>query len=502
MATRSERAVVLGADIEGLAAAATLAAAGKEVHLFDGLTNPGGAGGTLEFHPGHHVPGLFNETALVRRKLIAGLGLEQLGLKWKGRESPLHVLRDNGEVLTILRHSLAGGQDTGSYARWRAWVDRMAPLVCEVLDDAPPEAADPGVMDLFSLARKGFKLRTLGEKDMMELLRIVTMPAWDWMEENFEDPALRAGLVSLTLPGTVVGPRAAGTTAMLLMQEAGRGVEPEGGLAAVVSALVARCDQLGVQMQLGVQPERIHADSSAQPGVQSVELSGGRRVDAGLVVSTLDPKRTLLELVQPGLIPLHVEAEVEGWRMRGSSAVYLLAFSSAIELPGGAERLITASTPEELERAADALKYRQLPASPWLDIRNWSRESEGPGTLSIHVHGVPHELDGGWTDAARGDLRDRLLAALETAVPGARESLVGERLLTPVDLEAEFGLRGGQLHGGEEVLDQLWVQRPALSLCRYETPLEGLFLGGAGCHPGGAFVGGAGVLAARRALGR
>lgn len=507
MGSTYKRAVVLGADIEGLAAAATLAQAGLDVHLVDGLADRSGVARAIEVHAGHSVPGLLHETSLVRRQLLAHLNLDQHGLSWRADEAPVHVCRASGEVLSIGRSSIGDGPDAAAYLRWRGFIDKLAPLISGVIDSLPPEANDPGMLELFRLARTGFKLRKLGEADMMELLRIVTMPAWDWMDECFEDPALRAGLCALVLPGTVIGPRAAGTTALMLMREAARGPEPVGGLAAVAEALRACCEALGVKLHLGAKPASIQADHAGASVVTGVELESGETLAADLVLSTLDPATTLLELVDPAHVPHNVEAQVETWRTRGSSAVHLLALSAPAGLPADAQRLVTASAPVQLERCADALKYGELPAEPWLDVRDWSRSDpscapQGCATLSVHIHGVPHDLKGGWTDAARQELREKTLAALEAVAPGTRATLVADQLLTPPELEQQFGLRGGHLYGGEMVLDQLWLQRPCLALSRYGSPIAGLLLGGGGNHPGGAFVGGAGVLAARRALGR
>lgn len=507
MSSSKKRAVVLGADIDGLAAAAILAQAGLEVHLVDRQEDIGGTARAYEFHPGYTAPGLLHETCLVRRDLLGQLGLEEHGLSWSSEDRPVHVCRGDGELLTIGHAAIGSGPDVEAYKKWRSYIDKLTPLIVNVLDSVPPEASEPSLMDKLGLAKMGLKLRKLGEADMMELLRIVTMPAWDWMEECFEDAALRSGLTALVLPGTVVGPRAAGTTAMMLMREAARGREPVGGLAAVAAALHTCCTQLGVKFHLGVGPRRILVNHAEDPVASGVELTSGESIEAEIVLSALDPKTSLLDLVQPGLIPHHIEDQLKTWRMRGSSAIYLLALSKATGLPGGAERLLTATSPLELERCADALKYGELPESPWLDVRDWSRSESacapaGCATLSVHVHGVPYELRDGWTGAAREQLREKILLALEKVVPGIRDSLVADELLTPVELEDRFGLRGGQISGGEQVLDQLWVQRPCLALSRYASPIAGLFLGGAGNHPGGAFVGGAGVLSARRALGR
>jgi len=508
MSAMDDRAVVLGAGLEGLAAAATLATNGRQVTLVDGAQRAGGVAAAVELAAGYRVPGLLHETALVRRRLLAPLQLEDGalaggGLAWREEEAELAVPRADGELLRIGRDSLAGGPDSGAHGEWRAFIDRLGPLVTELLDAPPPEPTEPGVRDLWQLGLQALRLRGLGQRDMMELLRVATLPAWDWLEERFVDPALRAGLVAPILGGTVVGPRAAGTTALLLLREATRGGEPVGGLAALAEALEARCDALGVEQRLGVKAASLLVEGTTAPRISGVELADGTRLEAPLVLSTLDPAMTGLDLLPGGLLPRSLEDELASWRTRGSSAVWVLALGSDIGLPGGASRAISASAPEELERAADALKYGELPESTWLDVRDWSREAgcapAGGRSWSVHLHGVPRELRAGWDEGARAELRGRALAALERLAPGASEAIVAERLLTPADLEAELGLRGGHLHGGELALDQLWLQRPALGLSRYRTPVEGLWLGGAGNHPGGPFHGGAGVLAARAA---
>ncbi len=500
---RRDAVIVLGADVEGLAAAATLAKRGRTVFVVDGCDRTGGLGARLEVGPGHVVPGLANELALVRRDLLGQLELEHAGLRWNQREAPLHVLTGRGPTLAIRADGVEGDdQDRDAFAARRAYLDRIAAFVRGVVDDAPPEVATPRLGDLVALARQGLKLRALGEADMVELLRIVTMPAWDWTEEVYTSDALRAGLIAPALAGTVLGPRASGTTALMLMQAATRGPEPTGGLAALADALRARCDALGVRFLLGAEPLEIVFEGEA---VQGVELVGGEHVEGGTVVSALDPARTLLDLVAPGRVPQHVEGELAGWRRRGSSAVWLAGLDTTPEAlrDGGPTRFVTAPTPTVLERAADALKYDTLPVEPWLDVRVWRGEPFAPAdgvTLCAHVHGVPRTPRDGWTDATRDELKLRVGTALETALPGAGAALRCDLLLTPADLEERFGVSGGHLYQGELALDQLWLGRPSLALARYATPLAGVFLAGAASHPGGPWFGGAGVLGARAAL--
>jgi len=505
--SQSNVALVLGSDIEGLAAAATLAIAGRSVHVFDARKNPGGVASRVVFADGYSAPGLLNETALVRRSLLAGIDLEKAGMTWHKEPSAVHVARAGAVPMVIHRDRVDGVEpaEAEAYQGWRIAVDRVGAFIRSVMDDAPPEVDEPGLMDLIELAGRGLRLRSLGDADMMELLRIITLPSRDWLSEHFTSPELQAGLVAPILSGTVVGPRAAGTTALLLMREATRGAEPVGGLAVLVDALVQRCEDLGVTFHSGRKPTGLLVDPRERRvlGVQC----GGEEFESALVVSSLDPAETLLDLVNPGLLPHHVEAEVRGWRHRGGTAIQLIACSSAPrfggEGPNPIERLITARSLDDLERSADALKYNALPDEPCLDVRVWRGERdapEGAATLVVHVHGVSDGGSEGWDDAAKSDLRNRIISALESESPGLRDTIVGERLLTPRDLDREYHLPGGHIHHGEQALDQLWLQRPSIALSRYATPIAGLFLAGAGSHPGGPYLGGAGVLGAKQAL--
>jgi len=493
--------VVLGADVEGLVAAAFLARAGRRVVLVDARAEPGGPAARLELCPRHAVPGLFHDPCLTRRALLEPLRLERQGLAWRA-EPPLVVFREGAERVTLTRapDGVQGADgDARAFAEWRGFVARLAPAVTRVLDEPPPDAVAPDPGELLRLARTGFALRRLGRRDLLELLRIAPMCARDWMHERFASPAVRAGIVAPCLHGTVLGPRAAGTSALVLLAECARGAEPVGGAAALVDALVSTCREAGVELRLGVRATRIRLDGRRVAGV---ELADGETIAAGAVASADDPGRTLLDLLPGGALAPKIEGEVAAWRTRGSDAVLLLALSSTPgELPA---RAIGAGSLVELERAADHLKYGSLPEAPWLDVRAWTDPDCAPpggATLSVLMHGVPHALADGWTDDARENLADAALAALERLVPGAGASVVARELLTPADLEARFGLAGGHLARGELALDQLWLQRPALALARYTTPIEGLTLCGAASHPGGPFLGGAGALAARALLG-
>jgi len=507
----SERydSIVLGASIDGLAAACSLAAKGRSVLVLDPLESPGAAAGRIEFHPGFKTPGLFLDTAHTRRGLLSSLNLETRGLTWRTEEAPLHVptgsegtleLHADPERMATELSAKDHPGDADAYQKWSERLQRYAPILAELIDDAPPDPADQSLGEMLHLGMRALSVRRLGQQDMHELVRVAPLPAADWMNENFECEALKTGLTAPALFGSVLGPRAAGTAALMLLRSATRGSGPAGGPAALVDALVACLESSGGKLRLGVPPAALELGGD---GVEGVVLEGGDRIDTKLVLSALDPKRTFLDLLGPASIDMDVEKIAMNWRMRGSHAVLLLALSEAPAF----QRAISASSLVELEKTSDHLKYGRLAEPIWVqaDVPSADDSSlapEGSAVLVLVAHGIPHGLRGGWNAEADGALEASMLSALERIAPGCASRIVGKDLMNPLDIERRFGLGGGHPHAGELSLDQLWLQRPGLQLSRYATPIPGLFLGGSSSHPGGPFLAGAGILAARKALSR
>lgn len=483
----SADAIVLGGNVEGLVCAGLLARAGRSVVLVEERANLGGALARREFCPGYHLPDVFPDLAMTRASALSALELEREGLAW--REVPRGF-------------SPGVGSDVRGLARLDAWIARLRPILTGVLEAAPPEVREPSFAELAGLARRAVELRRLGERDLHELLRVLPAPAWDWIPEYIADPVTQAALVAPALSGTVLGPRAPGTAGILLLREAARGPEPVGGGGALVDALVARARSLGVELRVSSPVGRILLEAGR---VRGLELEGSEVLVAPVVASAAGLKHTVMNWIEPRMVPAALERAARDWRVRGSTAVLSLALSRPPRTQEGREleheRFVTARSLLELERAADAQKYARFPDEPWLDVRHASHGDSSlapPGctVLQVFVHGVPRALAGGFTEAQCRALRARILAALERSLPGLATSIVGDELCTPADLEERFGLDGGHLHQGEIALDQLWLQRPSLELSRARTPLAGLFLCGGDVHPGGPFLGGAGALAA------
>ncbi len=209
-------------------------------------------------------------------------------------------------------------------------------------------------------------------------------------------------------------------------------------------------------------------------------------------------------------MPIRIEEEFHRLRARGTAAKVHLALSGPLELAGSNGRLdeaiqIGGGHVDDLERAFDAIKYRQFSERPNLEIRvptvaDPSLAPSGHHVVSILASFAPHNLEGGWTAEARERLGDAVIAVLEQHAPDVRQRIVAREVLTPADLETSFALTGGQLHHAELALDQLLVMRPVASAARYGTVIPGLYLGGSGSHPGGGVRPTAGLLAAEAML--
>ncbi len=507
-------AIVLGAGPNGLAAATRLAGAGRKVLVLERDEAPGGLSARREFHPGYVVPGLLHDDALVPRKVATKLGLSAHGLVFR-RAPATYIAEENGPGLLLPSDPAAAGEEIGrrstkdaeAYRRLRAFLERITPLLGSILAEAPPPLAPKSAADLWQIGRRGLSLFRVNRTDLLELARVAPMCVADFLNERFESPLLVEALAAPAVASTWSGPWSAGTVTNFLLREACGGEAIEGGPPALVAALLAAALAAGAELRTGAEVTRIRLD---QGRVAGVILASGEAIDAPVVLSSADPKRTMLRLLPPGTLPLKIEQEFRRLRCRGTAAKVHLALSGPLELAGDG-RLheavsIGGGHVDDLERAFDAIKYRRFSDCPHLDVRvptvaDPSLAPPGHHVVSILASFAPYELEGGWTAEASERLGDAVVSALERHAPGLREQIVTREVLTPADLEARFALTGGQLHHGEHALDQLLVMRPTASAPRYRTAVPGLFLGGSGSHPGGGVRPTAGMLAAEAVLG-
>ena len=502
--------IVLGGGHNGLTAAGLLARRGRKVLVLERRPAPGGLAGGEEFHPGFRSPGVLHDTACLRRSVIEKLELTRFGLHLRAERTPVFAPQEDGRGMLLhadpqrtrdelRRHS---AHDAEHYVGFCEFLRALTPFVSAQLDAPAPLIAPSRAGEFVDLFRRGLALRRLGRELVYDCLRLGPMSAADWLGEHFEDGLLKATLAAPALLGTWSGPHSAGTATLILMRECTAAAEVAGGSAALVDALTEACQAAGVELRTGAEVARIDVVAGR---VHGVTLADGEEIAARAVASSLDPRRTLLDLVPPRDLPPGLEAPLRAWRCRGTTAKVDLALDAPLEFAGRPGELFESvricADLDELERAFDPVKYRALPEVPHLDVlvptlADPSLAPAGQHVASVLVHFVTRDLDGGWNDAARALLLERTIDRLRRVAPTCVDRIVGHRVLTPEDLEREYGTTGGHVHHGEHGLDQMFSLRPTASCARYATPLQGLYLCGSGSHPGGGITGAPGMLAA------
>lgn len=504
--------IVVGGGHNGLTAAALLAKAGRKVLLLERRPFVGGLAAEEEFHPGYRSAGLLHDTSAVRRKIVQSLGLERHGLRMRvsapdvvalGEQSSLVLSGDAAEsAASIGQLSQA---DAEAYGRYREFLDGIRPAVQPLMDDHPLDLVGDPMAEPWSLLTRALRLRRLGRRRMMELLRLPTMCMSDWLNEWFESDLLKAALALPALAGTFLGPRSPGGNANLLLRECAGGAGVAGDGPALVEALAAAAAANGAEMRTRCTVKSIDVKGGS---VQGITLQDGETVRANTVASSCDPRTTLLELLSRGTLSARLVRDMRSFRMRGTTAQVLWALNAPPRFAHAGEREVEfariAPGLTAIERAFDAVKYRRFSEEPALEVHvptvaRPERAPKGHAVLATLVHYAPYELEAGWDDEQRDLLGDRVLAVLESHLPGFSSTVVARKVLSPVDLEETYGICGGQVHHGEHALDQLLV-RPVPDCVGYSTPVEGLFLCGSGSHPGGGLTCVPGSLAAEAIL--
>jgi len=367
---------------------------------------------------------------------------------------------------------------------------------------------------MMTFAHIGLNIRRMGKQDMQEFLRIVSLPARDLMDEFFDNELVKATLSWDSLVGSKYAPRSPNgpiLTMLYRMAEESRGAHaiPAGGANGLIQSLCAAATASGVEIRTSAKVSRVIIDGSPDGlAANGVQLVDGEKIEAATVISGADPQRTFLDLVGVEHLDIGFTNRIRRLRCDGQVAKLHLAledvpvFYGLINSDG---RMIIAPDMDAIEFAFDDAKYGECPTKPVMEIvipslHDASLAPAGQHVLSAHVMYVPHRLKGGWTDAARDLICDRAIDTIAQYAPKIREQIVHQELLTPADLEKHYLVTGGHWHHTEFAMDQILMMRPTYEAAQYATPIPGLYLCGAGCHPGGDLMGAAGHNAAREIL--
>jgi len=458
--------------------------------------------------------------------VLSGLGLAKRGLTTMAAEPRVFAPLPDGRGLSLWGDPARSAaeirafspRDADRYPAFHKSLTAVAALLGRVLDMTPPDVDRPLDGNLLRLLRLGLGFRGLGREDAQRLLRWGPMAVADFAGEWFETEALRAMVCARGITGTFAGPWSAGTTANMLLQAAagdgngaGSAVYVKGGLGALVDSLAAAARRFGAEVRTGADVERI---TTKDGRVTGVVLAGGEEIPARAVVSGADPQHTFLGLLDPAVLDPEDLRRLRHYRQAGMASKVNLALSAlpsftslrgldAAGLLRG--RIHFGPDVDTLERAFDDAKYGGISSVPWLEATIPSLvdpplASPGRHVMSVYVQYTPYRLKTGTWTAKKDEVGDLVLRTLEAYAPGIGELVLARTVLTPVDLEQTYGLTGGHPFHGEPSLDQLFLARPLLGWARYRAPVAGLYLCGAGAHPGGGVTGGPGANAAREIL--
>jgi phytoene dehydrogenase-like protein len=520
------RSVIIGGGHNGLVAAFYLAKARLRPLVLERREQVGGAASTNEILPGFLVPTLAHACGPLRADVVADLGLARRGLELIEPRVSSFSPREDGRALVLSRDAAdtAGHvarfspRDAERFPAFHRAVVQGASLLADLAREVPPDIDRPEASELWHLLKIGRRFRGLGRPDAYRLLRMAPMAVADLTHDWFETDVLRAAIATRGVLGTNLGPRSAGTVATLLLDAARNPAAPgapcfvRGGMGRLTEALTVAATDAGAEIRTGVDVARIEVDDA---GVGGVLLATGERIATDLVVSNADPKRTLLGLVDPLRLDPGFLQRVRNIRARGTLAKVNLAlaalpsFTAERDLPGHlpatealAGRILIAPGIDYLERAFDRSKYGQPPERPFLEcvipsLTDAALAPPGRHVMSIYVQYAPYDLRGRSWDATRDAVQQTVLETLAEHAPGLPSLVLAAQTITPADLEGTYGFSGGHIHHGEMALDQLYVMRPLLGWAQHRTPIAGLYLCGAGTHPGGGITGANGANAAR-----
>jgi phytoene dehydrogenase-like protein len=512
--------VIVGGGCNGLVAASLLAKAGLKTLVLERSERAGGCARTSELAPGFRCPTLAH-TAAIDPAIVRTLALEKHSLQIVRGEADACAPTLGGRALTLWRdrgraaEEIRGwsANDADQYPKFLDSFSRISGVLRTLLATAPPSIDEPSAGDLIELLKTGRQFRALGKADAYRLIRWLPMAVADLAGEWFESEPLRATIAAGGVLGSFLGPWSAGSAAVLLLLGAGQGHPVatgwivKNGTGAVADALEKAGREAGVEIRTGAEVAQI--DVGQDGAATGVTLASGETITSRVVASNVDPKRTLLGLVDPIHLPPEIVRRIQNIRAHGTLAKVNYAVSSLPQFIGVSDtaaltgRIRLARDIDSVERAFDAAKYGGFASEPWIELTIPSLADTflapaGRHVVSAYLQYAPYHLRGTNWDAERERLASVATDTIARYAPGFAPSIVAREVITPLDLERIYGLTGGHIFHGELALDQLFVTRPLLGFARYSTPVRNLYICGSGAHPGTGLDGRSGALAARQ----
>lgn len=509
---KPQSAVIIGAGHNGLVCAIYLAKAGYQVQILEANQDVGGAASVYEFADGFHAPGLVNVPYGLNAKICRELQLD-LHLQNPPSVEQGISLGEKGEHLIFTGNQVSGSglsdKDVHAYQAFKEEFTRYAQALQPLMINRPPRLKDMDRRDKLTLAKLGWSLRFgLGTESMREFLRVGGINIFDVLNETFDNSQLKAAIAVDAVMGHHMGPRTPNTVLTYLQRlwaQTEASTQLNSGLD-TLEALKRAAKSAGVSIRINARVNRIRLENDVAVGV---DLESGEQISASVVVSNTDAKTTFLDLVGARNLDAMFCHRVDNIRCKGNVAKVFYGVKGLPKFNGLSadqlnQRLLIAPNLKYVEHAFNAVKYAEHSPNPILEITLPSLQDsalapKGHHIVSVSASFAPHTHKLGW-DSQRKPFVKHISSMLEHYAPGFGDTIEASQLLTPADIENQFHTSGGHWHHGELSLDQSFMMRPLHGAAQYNTPIQGLYLCGAGTHPGGGITGVPGHNAAQRIL--
>jgi phytoene dehydrogenase-like protein len=515
--------IVIGGGHNGLVNAAYLARAGKRVLVLERRHVLGGAAVTEEIFPGFKYSVCSYVVSLLRPEIIRELDLPRHGLEilpLDGTFTPMqngdYLWRVNDHAKTrreIARHSKL---DAEAYDEYGKAMIEMAHFVKPIMNMTPPDPASLNPKGLLELLGMGRRFQKLSLDDKYNQVQLMTMSAVDFLDQWFETDVLKATMSASGIIGTFLGVRSPGTAYVLLHHYMGEidgafrswGLS-RGGTGAISNAIGDAAREAGAEIRTEASIAKIILKNGQAKGVV---LENGDEIYANIVSSSVDPRLTFMRMVGEEHLPGDFVDDIKRYKFRGSSGKVNLALDALPDFkcmpgPGPHLRGAVSFSPsvEYMERAYDDAKYGRYSRRPYIDmviptLTDPSLAPPGKHVMSCFVQYAPYNLKEGSWDDKREDFGDTVIDTIAEQAPNIRDIILHRQVLTPLDLERDFGLSEGNIFQGELTLEQLFFLRPAPGWAQYRSPIRNLYMCGSATHPGGGIMGASGRNAAMEIL--
>ena len=518
-------AIVVGGGHNGLACAGYLARAGLDTCVLERRNILGGACVTEEVWPGQRVSRASYVVSMLQPKVIADLELARFGYEAVPLDPAFGTFAADGRPILFFNDSAAtrrsiepySRKDAAAYDGFEALLAQMAQFLRPMMLRPPPALGSKRPGDLFSLVREAGRTAGLKKRDVHELFRVMTMSVGDLLDEWFQTDAIKGAFASTGVVGVWAGPRTPGTAYNLLHHALGElnGVSGlwghvKGGMGGISEAMARSAEASGATIRTSAEVRSIDVRDGRTTGVT---LDSGEQIEAPLVVSGAHPRTTVLDLAGAEHFPEEVVRDMERYRSRGGSVKINCILSEPPRydraLPEESDLLLRTGlalcpSVDYLERAWQDAVRGEPAAGPYVEVEvpsavDPSLTDDGTTVLTMFTQYGPYR-ESGWPAGARESYARRCLDIVAEHAPNVKDALIHWEVLAPPDLENIYGLVDGSIFQGEQGLDQMAFMRPSPLLAQYATPVDGLYLCGAGTHPGGGVMAACGHNAAQRIL--